>query len=161
MKSTTLALLLAGALTATLMSTAQAEDFTPTGVTLHTFTRHSKPTFNDTNPGVGLQWLDAARLDGVVAGFCRNSECRARMTPNTCEYSAYAAYIWQWQLTDAVKAGLTVGGVTGYTAAALLPLATPSLAYAAGKGIDVRITWAPKFQKQGAHAFHITVEHAF
>ena len=161
MKSTTLALLLAGALTATLVSTAKAEGFAGTGVTLHTFTRHSKPTFNDTNPGVGLQWLDARNLDGVVVGFYRNSECRARMTPNACEYSIYAAYLWQWQLADRLKAGVAVGGVTGYAAAAVLPLVTPSLAYAVGKGVDLRVTWAPKFQKQGAHAFHVTAEHAF
>lgn len=159
MKSTTL--VLAGALAASLISAARAEGFTPTGVTLHTVTRHSKPTFNDANPGFGLQWLDAAQLDGVVAGFYRNSECRARMTPNACEYSAYAAYMWQWELAGALKVGVTVGGVTGYTAAAVLPLVTPSLAYAVGKGVDVRVTWAAKFQKQGAHAFHLTVEHSF
>lgn len=150
--------LAACALFASLTGTAIAEGVTPTGVTLHTFTRHSKPTFNDANPGIGLQWLDKQGLDGVVAGFYRNSECRARMTPNACEYSAYAAYMWQWALAGGLKAGVAVGGVTGYTAAAVLPLVTPSLVYAVGKGVDVRVTWAPKFQKQGAHALHVGFE---
>lgn len=83
------------------------------------------------------------------------------MTPNACAYSAYAAYLWQWRLTPALKAGVAVGAVTGYTEAAVLPLVTPSLAYAASKDVDVRVTWAPKFQKQGAHAFHVTVEYSF
>ncbi len=144
-----------------LTGAALAEDFTPTGVTLHTVTRHSKPTFNDANPGVGLRWLDARQLDGVVVGFYRNSECRARMTPNACKSSAYAAYMWQWELAGGLKAGVAVGGVTGYIAAAVLPLVTPSLAYAVGKGVDLRVTWAPKFQQQGAHAWHFTVEHSF
>jgi hypothetical protein len=160
MKTTTLALL-AGALTAALLSPAQAEGLTPTGVTLHTVTRHSKPTFNDNNPGIGLQWLDEQRLDGLAVGAYRNSECRARMTPDRCKESAYAAYMWQWKLTDKVKAGVAVGAVTGYTAAPVLPLVTPSLAYSASKGVDVRVTWAPKFQQQGAHAFHLTVEYSF
>jgi hypothetical protein len=84
----------------------------PETVGLHLGTWHSDPGFCSNTPGVYARWQS-----GLTVGAYKNSACRS--------YSGYAG--WTWETEGRVRAAITVGAVTGYKLASVLPLVAPSL----------------------------------
>jgi hypothetical protein len=114
-------------------------------VGVHTVSVHEHSGFNNVNPGLYV------RLDnGLTAGFYKNSYSRE---------SGYLAYTIE---TDRqVSVALTVGGVTGYPTARVMPLVVPSVAYHFDQSA-VRLGIVPRPPKTGsAAALHLMVEHHF
>lgn len=133
------------ALSLLLLSDYANAELLPETVGLHLATAHSKSGFCDFNPGVYGRWAS-----GFTAGVYRNSEC------NT---SAYAGWTWETKpIIFGVRAAITVGGVIGYQAEPILPLAVPSLAAQINKSTALRLGYIPKVEKRGAHALHLMVE---
>lgn len=122
----------------------------PTHLILHTVSAHTKPGYNNVNPGVGLRWADA-QGDGPVAGVYHNSE------RNT---SVYAGYAWSWHVAGPVSAELTVGGVGGYKRAAVAPMLLPSVTYAITPKVAVRLSGAPPIRDIPGFA-HVSFEYKF
>lgn len=120
----------------------------PLRIGVHLASAHSRPGFEGFNPG-----LYVVAPAGAAAGVYRNSYGRA---------SAWAGWLFEAPLGDTpLAAGLVVGVVTGYPAAAVLPLAAPSLAWRAGERCTLRLTALPKPPRHGsAAALHLSVEHA-
>lgn len=122
----------------------------PTAVGLHITSRHSVQGYNDFNPGVYLRWANA-RGSGPAAGVYHNSE---RAT------SVWAGYTYSTPHVGPVSAAITLGAITGYQAARVLPLAVPSVALHQGP-VAYRLTYVPKVEKRGAHALHLSLEWSF
>jgi hypothetical protein len=123
----------------------------PSHAGLHLVTQHSTTTANNTNPGMYVRWADATGT-GPVAGSYYNSERNQ---------SFYAAYSWNWRARSMpVSAGITAGAITGYSSAKVLPLLVPSAAVHWGRAA-VKLTYVPKFEKDSAHALHLSVEVQF
>jgi hypothetical protein len=121
----------------------------PLAVGAHTFgahlgSVHSAPGFCDFNPGAFVRFDD-----GGTVGFYRNSECRL---------SVYAGWTFHALQRGKLSADVTLGAVTGYRRANVLPLAVPSLAYQVNDQVAVRVAYVPKVEKGGAHAVHFMVE---
>lgn len=102
----------------------------PEGVQLQGFT-----------PGVYVR--DASGL--TVGGF-RNSHGRA---------SFYGG--WTWSTADQ-RWSITVGGVSGYPRAPLLPLIVPSLRVKVAEGFAVRASFLVNPTKDGAHGVNLSIE---
>lgn len=106
---------------------------------------HSEPGYNNANPGLYLR-----TAGGWTAGFYRNSEWRT---------SAYAGWTASTEVAGPVRAELTLGLITGYRAAPVLPLLAPSLRIGGDTGPALRLTLLPKVHpKQGAHVAHLSTE---
>lgn len=125
---------------------AHAEAPTPITMGLHVATLHSAKGFCQNTPGVYAMWAN-----GLTAGVYHNSECE--------KYSAYIAQTWQTE--GWVKFGLTAGVVTGYKAAAVMPLVVPSVSISLGDRVSVRLSYLAKVQADGAHALNFAIEKAF
>lgn len=141
---------LIAAILATVALTAQAADFVPTHLTVHIASVHTQGGYNNTNPGVGLRWADASG-DGPVVGVYFNSE---RST------SVYAGYAWNWPIAGALSAQITVGAVTGFKRAPVVPMVMPSLAYARDKKTALRLSAIPPVGKM-AGVVHLTYDVKF
>ena len=131
------------AVASALATPAQAADF---GVHLGTYhTRHG--VYNNVNPGVYV------RADnGLTAGVYLNSVNKV---------STYAGYTASTPVGDA-ELSLTFGGITGYPAAPVMPLAVPSLKVNVTKSTGLRLTWIPRVHpKVDTHAVHLSVETTF
>lgn len=154
MKSLLASILIAACAMSAQASTEDAPErsaLLPSTIGLHIGSRHSAPGFNDRNPGLYARWADA-QGDGFAAGTYLNSE-RAQ--------SLWAGYAWNWHMQALpISAGLTVGAVSGYRAAKLLPLALPSAALHLGK-TAARLTYVPRVEKRGAAALHFSLERSF
>jgi hypothetical protein len=137
-------------LTTLLFALAAGSAFSQPLVGLHIGSHHSAPGFNDSNPGVYVRWVDE-HGDGWGAGVLRNSEHGT---------SLWAGYTLNTPRLGPVSAALTVGAVTGYRAAPVLPLLTPSVALHSGANA-VRLTYLPRVTRSGAHAIHLSVERKF
>ena len=106
---------------------------------------HSEPGFINLNPCLYLR-----TAAGWTAGGYRNSVRRN---------SAYAGWTGGLDLADGLRAELTLGAITGYPAAPVLPLAAPSLRIGPSTGPALRLTVLPKVHpKQGAHVAHLSAE---
>lgn len=125
---------------------AQAETSAPVTVGLHIATAHSSKGFCQNTPGVYAMWAN-----GLTAGVYQNSECE--------KYSAYIAQTWRTE--GRVKFSLTAGAVTGYKAAAVLPLIVPSVAIPLGDHAYMRLSYLAKVQSYGAHALNFAIEKSF
>jgi hypothetical protein len=56
----------------------------------------------------------------------------------------------------------TLGGITGYPGAPVLPLAVPSAAIKVDEATSLRLTWIPRVHpKVDTHAFHVSIETKF
>ena len=111
---------------------------------------HSEPGYNTANPGLYLR-----TAGGWTLGGYRNSVRRD---------STYAGWTGGVELATGLRAELTLGAITGYPAAAVLPLAAPSLRICPGNaaGPALRLTLLPKVHpKQGAHVAHLSTEWSF
>jgi len=88
--------------------------------------------------------------NGFTAGTYRNSYDRT---------STYAGWTWQ---TDDQRLALTVGAVTGYDAARVMPLLVPSARVPLGAGFAARFSFIPKPVKSGhAAGLHLSLETSF
>lgn len=112
-------------------------------VGIHTVSVHEHHGFNNTNPGLYIRYDN-----GLTGGFYRNSYRRE---------SAYIGYTMEAR-SGPVSAALTVGAVTGYPAASVMPLVVPSVAYHFGSNA-VRVGIIPRPPKTGAAAaLHLMFE---
>lgn len=104
-------------------------------VGIHTISAHTNGGMNNVNPGVYV------RLDNVTFGTFRNSHR---------QQSAYLGYTFDRRFGD-VSAAVTVGGITGYPAASVMPMVVPSVAYHFGQHA-VRVGIVPKPPVHGSSA---------
>lgn len=131
----------------------------PNTLGLHIGSRHSAPGFNDTNPGLYARWADA-NGNGWALGAYQNSE-RAKSVWGGYSFSSPKLGLGSVGARAlGIGAGLTLGGVTGYRAAKLLPLIVPSAALHWGDAA-ARLTYVPKVEKRGAAALHLSLEYRF
>lgn len=133
---------------------------------VHVATHHSTATYHTAAPGGGQQLrtyrsstpglylrLDSGSMAGLTVGALRNS---------FGDPSAYAA--WTFETAGAapgLRAALTLGGITGYKAATVLPLVVPSLSMPVAGGA-VRLGYLPRRPKadHAVSAVHLSVEWA-
>jgi hypothetical protein len=118
-----------------------------TTVGLHLATQHLEHSTQDLQtltPGVYLR-----TESGFTAGSFRNSYSRS---------SVYAGWTWQ---TDDGRFALTAGAITGYSAAKVMPLVTPSVRFELAPGTYLRTAYVPKPLKHGhSSGLHLSIEWA-
>jgi len=102
--------------------------------------------FNNFNPGVYVYH------NGWTAGTYYNSERRQ---------SAYAGYTFEWHLGGRWTAAATVGAITGYSTAPVLPMVVPSLSGRITEDVSLRVAFVPAVSKHGASALHLSIERKF
>jgi hypothetical protein len=129
--------------------TTHAQGLMPETIGLHLGSKHSsyKQDWNDANFGVYARWGN-----GITLGTLRNSE-RAQ--------SYYAGWTGDWSLTKRIDAGLTLGLITGYKRAPVLPMVVPSLRLAVTENLGLRTSYIFNPDRQGAHVLHISAEWKF
>jgi hypothetical protein len=129
--------------------TTHAQGLMPETIGLHLASKHSsyKQDWNDANFGVYARWDN-----GITLGTLRNSE-RAQ--------SYYAGWTGDWALAKRIDAGLTLGLITGYKRAPVLPMVVPSLRLAVTENLGLRTSYIFNPDKKGAHALHISAEWKF
>ena len=102
---------------------------------LHVPLRH----FESFNPGVYYRWAN-----GVQVGVLRNSERRL---------STYGAWTWQRG-----RFSLSMGAITGYRRAKVLPLVAPGWAVVDRPDFKARIILLPQAGRDASTALHLVVE---
>lgn len=133
-----------GAIIALCVACGQAKSDTRVG--LHLGSYHTSGNWNNFNPGVYVYH------NGWTAGTYYNSE-RSQ--------SAYAGYTFEGALVGPFSYGLTVGAITGYARARVLPMVVPSVSFHATERASARLSFIPPFEKNGAAVFHLSVEYRF
>ena len=83
-----------------------------TRVGVHLGSWHDRGDYNNVNPGAYVYH------NGYTAGTYYNSERKV---------SLYAGYTFEYPLVGPFTAGLTVGAITGYARATVLPMVVPSV----------------------------------
>jgi hypothetical protein len=124
----------------TLINQASAETY----IQLNGASVHDRPGFNGINYGAGVEHAVADRWT-VAGGWYRNSEYRG----STYGYARYAVYkSGPWDM------GVGAGTVTGYTSAAVVPMAFPEVCFSYLCAIAI-----PRVNANGANAlaFHLRV----
>ncbi len=118
-----------------------------TTVGIHIGSQHvdADEKFNNFNPGVYINH------DGWTAGTYYNS---------IKKQSFYAGYTFEYPIGP-VRAGLTIGAISGYNVNPVAPLVAPSVRMSVAKDIGVRLFYLPKVKFTGAHVFHLTMEKTF
>lgn len=119
-----------------------------TRVGAHLGSYHFEGNFNNFNPGVYVYH------DGWTAGTYYNSERNQ---------SYYAGYTFEYPLVGPFTGGLTVGAITGYSRASVMPLAVPSIAWrtSGDSRLALRVSFVPKVEKGGSSAVHASIEFKF
>lgn len=99
--------------------------------------------FNEQNPGLGYM-----SEGGLLGGMYRNSYSKP---------SVYAGKQFSTPINGLLSAGLTVGGVTGYPAAPVLPMVVPELSANLGDSTKVALMLEPPVgnKTKGALALQI------
>jgi hypothetical protein len=121
---------------------AHAEGLT---IGAHLGSWHSQPGFNNANPGLFVR-----AKSGLTAGVYRNSIRRT---------STYVGYTASWAITPRVDASVTVGAITGYTVAPVMPMVVPSLRVGLTEQLSARVIYIPRVhEKQGADVLHLALE---
>jgi len=120
----------------------------PELVGMHIGTWHDAVGFCSNTPGTYAKWVN-----GMTLGTFRNSECE--------NYSFYVGKTYETDLAGSIRAAVTIGAITGYRAADVLPLVAPSLSIAMPRRAAVRITYIPKVAQDGANALNFAVETHF
>lgn len=100
-----------------------------------------KRDYNNANPGAYVRFGNGLTLGGYY-----NSERRP---------SFYAGYTHSFGPVD-----VTVGAITGYERAAVMPMVVPSVRLFEIGRVGVRLAFVPKIEKNGAHVLHAMVEWA-
>lgn len=110
---------------------------------------------NDTNPGVYV------RQQGYTLGVYRNSWSGVTFQGETHErWSVHASRDFSARVTDSVEASLSLGIVTGYPVAAVLPLVLPSIRF--GGDFGVRVSYIAKvLPAQTTDTVHLSTEWRF
>lgn len=120
---------------------------------LHMVSLHSEPTypcdvqvdgrcnFNNTNPG-----LYVVAPSGLTLGAYINSYR---------QWSSYAG--WTWHTADN-RFALTVGGVTGYRFATVMPVVIPSVRFDLNEQWGARLSVIPKAGDGLVQAVHLSLE---
>lgn len=125
---------------------------------LHVASAHSKPGFNNTNPGVYY-----VADNGATAGAYCNSESKSALFPHAkrCDVSAYAGYTVTTDIGPA-RLSATIGVITGY-ARGTTPMVLPTVSTVGTVGgFRPRIAFIPKIDpKRGAHVVHLMLEKEF
>jgi len=80
---------------------------------------HSKPGSNGFNPGLGIE-QEVSEHWNIAGGWYYNSEYRG---------SAYAYARYSYYRQNGWDLGIGVGGITGYTNWAVMPMAFPEFCY--------------------------------
>lgn len=126
---------------------ASAPAYADTRIGAHLGSYHFQPGFNNSNPGVYVYH------NGWTGGTYYNSERKQ---------SVYAGYTFEYPLVGPFTAGLTVGAITGYARAQVLPLAIPSISWKVSdaSGVSVRLSFVPPVDKTVA-AVHASIEWRF
>lgn len=106
------------------MAPAHAE----TRIGLHLGSYHASGDYNNFNPGVYVYH------NGWTAGTYYNSERHQ---------SVYAGYTFEHPLVGPFSGGLTVGAITGYQRAAILPLVVPSVSLRVSPSVSARLSVIP------------------
>jgi hypothetical protein len=112
---------------------------------LHVASHHSKPGFNNFNPGIYVE-----TTDGYTAGTYDNSESHQ---------SYYAGRTFEAQVLPHASVAVTVGAITGYRAAPVLPLVVPTLRIPLADKVSTRFAFIPRVEKKGAAAVHLMLEY--
>ena len=97
---------------------------------VHLFTWHSAPGFEWATVGAY-----ARSPDGITVGAYRNSEGGL---------SAYAGLTME---TPSRQFALTVGAVTGYRAASVIPLIVPSVRFSGSDNLALRVAVIPRIPR--------------
>ena len=120
-----------------------------TRIGLHIGSQHFGKTadqFNNTNPGVYVYH------DGWTAGTYYNSERKQ---------SAYAGYTIEGALVGPFSYGLTLGAITGYSRANVLPMVVPSVSGRLTDTLSVRLSGVPPVGRGSSAAIHLSIERRF
>lgn len=128
-------------------SKAHAEAFT---FGVHLATAHfGGNDLQPLTPGAYVR-VDSGPVQGLTGGAYRNS------------YDRTSGYIgWSVETADRCFA-VTLGAVTGYSAARVMPLVVPSARIPIAAGLALRIAYIPKPLKEGhAPALHVATEFDF
>lgn len=130
---------------------------------LHIGSRHSKPGFNNVNPGLYYK-----SDSGLTAGFYCNSESKSELFPDAkpCQISKYAGYTFSHNVGP-VELSATAGVIVGYKAGPM-PMILPTIATAENVTIGgfvvgkPRLAFIPRIDpKRGAHVVHLMLERQF
>lgn len=117
-------------------------------VGLHVGSYHSKPGYNNVNPGVYF------RYDNLAVGTYRNSLIPGVHRPGFNTHSAYVVYLWQ--LHQNVE--LATGIITGYRTSPA-PLVMPNFVFNIHKNMYARVFYLPKIGKvNDSHIVSFAVE---
>ena len=128
---------------------AQADaNLKPTIIGVHLGSVHSERGFNDFNPGLYASWSN-----GATAGFYHNSESRLTV------YGGWTHHFDVRVLGATPSVFLGLG--TGYSRARIVPMIVPSVTWPIGRHLGVRVSYAAKVQKTGAHAVHFSLDYRF
>lgn len=120
-----------------------------TRIGLHVGSQHfgkNADQFNNFNPGVYVYH------NGWTAGTYYNSERKQ---------SVYAGYTWEYDITHRLAVGATLGVITGYSTAKVLPMLVPSASYRFAGSTSARLSFVPAVTKHGASALHLMIERKF
>jgi len=149
MKKVLFSLLLAGVLTPVL-----ADDWAIERVGAHLASWHSRPGYNNTNPGIYVRLNN-----GLAVGAYRNSLEKT---------SAYVGAHFDIALSERVSAGVTAGVVSGYPGNKwrigrdLAPMLVPSVAFDVGRGIFARASLIPNVAGvNNVSVVHLSLEKRF
>ena len=111
-------------------------------LSLHLLSMHDAPGFNSITPGISIRTAES----GYMAGILQNSEGGTSLFAGRLLESSDK----HW--------AIALGVITGYAAAPILPLVTPSYSSSLGSGWGYRISWLPKVNSNGANALHFNLE---
>ena len=111
----------------------------------HTISAHSRGGMNNFNPGAFIR-----TPDGYTVGGYWNSQRRL---------SLYAGRSFTLTSHGTLSADITLGAITGYRAADVLPLAVPSVAWRYAPRSALRLAVVPPLPIEGTSAVvHLIVE---
>jgi len=121
-------------------------------VGLHVGSAHFAPEpnsekLNGVNPGIYVKFTN-----DVVLGTFRNSHNRQ---------STYLAYEFKLGNNPTLQPSVLLGGITGYSAAPVLPLVSPSVLWQVSPHTGVRLSYIPKVRIMRAHVVHLSLEYTF
>lgn len=112
-------------------------------VGIHTVSVHAHGGYNNVNPGLYV------RHGGITFGTYRNSYRKQ---------SAYLGYTLETPQWHSMTAAVTVGAITGYERASVMPMLVPSVAYHFGRSA-VRLGIVPRPPVNGGSAaMHLMFE---
>lgn len=83
------------------------------------FSQHDRSGFNNSNPGIGIEWQTAHHWS-MAFGTYHNSDFRQ---------TVYTATKYQWYVRSDVAININIGAATGYITAPVVPVVAPEMCY--------------------------------